>query len=69
MSESIHVYPLDDTEEHELLSTCKCEPRLEIVNGTMIFIHNSFDGREGVEITNEILNNANSNLQKGKTDN
>jgi hypothetical protein len=26
-------------------------------NGNMIFVHNSFNGREAVEWTNEILNN------------
>jgi hypothetical protein len=53
----VHVYPLDDTEEHLLDgTTCKCEP--EIIaepNADIIVVHNSFDGREGVEWANEIL--------------
>ena len=53
-----HVLPINDIEEHEESSTCKCEPRAEKQeNGNIIIIHNSFDGREGVEWTNEILNN------------
>lgn len=55
----IHVYPLDDIEEHELEGTqCRCEPTIITEsNAEMIVVHNSFDGREGVEWTNEILNN------------
>ena len=55
----IHVYPLNDLEEHDLDGTqCKCEPRIIAEpNAEMIVVHNSFDGREGVEWANEILNN------------
>lgn len=53
---AIHIIPLNDTDEHEEESTCKCEPTLIEEEGDMIFIHNSFDGREGVEFANEILN-------------
>lgn len=52
-----HVLPVNDVEEHEELTTCKCEPRVEFIEGDMLIIHNSFDGREGVEWVNEILNN------------
>jgi hypothetical protein len=51
-----HVLPTNDLEEHEESTTCKCEPRVLYENGEMIIVHNSFDGREGVEIANEILN-------------
>ncbi len=55
----IHVHPLNDLEEHNLEGTqCKCNPNIIIEsNSDMIIVHNSFDGREGVEWTNEILNN------------
>jgi hypothetical protein len=55
----IHVYPLDDIEEHCIIgSDCKCNPRAIIEsNAEIIIVHNSFDGREGVEWANEILNN------------
>lgn len=52
----IHVMPIDDIEEHEESTTCKCEPKVLHENGEMIVVHNSFDGREGVEWANEILN-------------
>jgi hypothetical protein len=52
----IHVYPLDDIEEHCIIGTdCKCNPIIES-NAEIIIVHNSFDGREGVEWANEILN-------------
>jgi hypothetical protein len=35
---------------------CKCKPTIKKVNESILVIHNSFDGREGVEWTNEILN-------------
>lgn len=43
-----HVYPLNDSEPHDLTShTCKCNPRVEQDEyGDWIVIHNSFDFRE-----------------------
>lgn len=52
-----HVTPVDDLEPHEESTTCKCDPKVIHENGNMIIVHNSFDGREGVEWVNEILNN------------
>ena len=62
-----HVLPLNDLREHNevtieidfgLHSPCDCNPRLEDQpNGSWLVIHNSFDGREGVEWVNEILKN------------
>lgn len=34
---------------------CECEPRVEYENGAVLIIHNSYDGREGVEWANEVL--------------
>lgn len=34
---------------------CKCNPIIKKVNDSILVIHNSFDGREGLEWTNEIL--------------
>ena len=45
----IHIIPIDDLEEHEELSTCKCNPRLIEENGEFLFVHNSFDKREVIE--------------------
>ncbi len=40
-----------------LISNCKCFPSVEEQpNGAFIVIHSSFDGREGLELVNEILN-------------
>lgn len=54
-----HVYPTNDLEEHDTESSqCRCEPTLEEEKGTgdFLVIHNSFDGREAVEIVNKIIN-------------
>ena len=52
-----HVLPVDDIEEHEQSTTCKCEPKVIHENGDIIIVHNSFDGSEGIEWANEILKN------------
>lgn len=60
----IHVYPVNDSDTHDLHSTmCHCGPRVEFNAGEMIVWHNSFDGREIIEMVNEILENA-SNRKK-----
>ena len=46
---TLHVLPINDTDEHEELSTCKCKPKVIFENGEMIIVHNSFDGREKYE--------------------
>lgn len=55
----IHIYPLNDTKKHDTSdtgNTCHCNPKVEMESGEMVVIHNSFDGREGVEWANDILN-------------
>lgn len=48
-----HILPVNDSDQHEELTTCKCFPAVEFVeNGNMLVIHNSFDGREKFEINN-----------------
>lgn len=45
-----HITPINDIEPHEESTTCKCLPKVEIVeNGDMLVVHNSFDGREIIE--------------------
>ena len=46
---SLHIIPLNDLKEHEEESACSCCPSMIIENGEMIFIHNSYDGREALE--------------------
>lgn len=61
-----HVLPVGDDEPHTdvtlfrpiglPLCDCPCKPNhIETENGGMVIVHNSFDGREGVEWVNEIL--------------
>lgn len=62
-----HVLPTNDIEQHEESTTCKCEPRVEHINGNMVIIHNSFDGREGLELFNDILkDNVDKTNSSGK---
>ena len=58
---SYHILPNNDLEEHEETTTCKCEPRIEIINGEMLIIHNAFDQREIIEQVEEILKNGENN--------
>lgn len=60
-----HIYPRNDLEDHYLecvypvighpYCPCKCEPVFKEEGDALLIVHNSFDGREGVEIANEIL--------------
>ena len=57
MEESVwHILPVDDSDEHEESSMCKCEPEVQESGGGILIIHNSFDGREGLEQALDILN-------------
>lgn len=44
-----HILPINDIYTHEENTTCRCRPSIELENGDMIVIHNSFDGREYIE--------------------
>ena len=55
----INITPINDIEPHEESSTCHCEPNIIVENGEIIVVHNSFDGREGVEWVNQLLNDRN----------
>jgi len=60
-----HVHPLNDLEEHYLecvyppvghpYCPCVCKPEFKEVEDALLIVHNSFDGREGVEWAKEIL--------------
>ena len=57
----IHIHPLNDIKEHDTSdtgNTCHCEPTVRVAGNEIFVTHNSFDGREGVEWANEILNKA-----------
>lgn len=52
----MHVYPLDDLKEHDTSGTdCHCNPRIEVIGGSLLIIHNAYDHREIIEEANEIL--------------
>lgn len=57
----IHILPVNDLKEHKESSTCECSPTLEVENGEMIFIHNSYDGRELVENDNDNIDKSINN--------
>lgn len=60
-----HVYPVQDLDSHYLecvypaegypYCPCKCNPEWKEENDSLLIVHNSFDGREGVEWANQIL--------------
>lgn len=51
-----YITPINDLEEHEEATTCKCELKVLYVNNNIVIVHSSFDGREGLEQVEEILN-------------
>lgn len=52
----IHYVPLNDAKGHIKSVKCKCKPKLDMENGISCVGHNSYDGREAVELANSILN-------------
>ena len=58
---SIHILPVNDLKPHTEDSTCECKPRVEIVSGEMIIIHNAFDKREFLEMVNTELSELEAN--------
>lgn len=51
-----NILPINDLKDHQEDSTCECEPMVETLeNGDIMIVHNSYDGREGLEMANEIL--------------
>jgi hypothetical protein len=53
----IHVYPLNDLQEHVVDGPgCPCEPRIEVEGAVLIYIHNAWDHREIVEEAIRIMN-------------
>ena len=65
----IHVVPNNDLKPHLTISVgkwpdqpkciCKCNPEhIPVEGGGLVIVHNSYDGREGLEWVNEILKNA-----------
>ena len=55
----LHIHPINDIKEHDTTdtgNTCNCNPKVIIEpDSEIIVVHNSFDGREAVEWTKDIL--------------
>jgi len=51
-----HILPNNDSDEHIEVGDCKCKPKIDVLEDRVLIIHNSFDGREAVEWSNEIIN-------------
>lgn len=51
-----HVYPTNDLKVHDINGDCACNPIIYIAdNGELLYVHNSYDGREHVERLIEII--------------
>jgi hypothetical protein len=52
----IHIVPYADSEEHYFIPECRCNPRKILGDDgqRIIWIHNSFDGRENFELDHHI---------------
>ncbi len=47
---TVHTYPTNDHYPHSTNGTpCACKPRIVHVDGGIVIVHNSFDGREILE--------------------
>ena len=55
MDGDIHVSPIDDLLPHDCTSpNCMCDPKVIVEGGKLVYIHNSYDGREDDEATLDI---------------
>lgn len=46
MSNRVHVLPLNDVVDHDDNEDCFCGPTAKFVEGGVVFVHHSVDGRE-----------------------
>lgn len=46
-TDMVHVYPLNDLREHEMIRECWCRPDVDEDDG--VCVHNALDGREAYE--------------------
>ena len=49
-----HVIPQEDIFDHREDIMCNCRPNIEIFADSMVVTHNSFDGREAVQMAMKI---------------
>jgi len=43
---SYHIIPVNDLELHSETTDCHCNPTVQVEDGEIFIVHNSFDGRE-----------------------
>ena len=41
-----HIIPINDLHPHSEDDKCECKPKVEVVDGGVLVIHNAYDGRE-----------------------
>lgn len=46
----VHVVPLSDRREHQLVSPCPCLPTINTYGKNHLVTHNAWDGREFYEV-------------------
>ncbi len=44
-----HILPIDDLYPHEESQDCECNPRVEIVEDSLLIVHYAWDGRDILE--------------------
>lgn len=51
MSDTVHVFPVDDLVVHQVdrEEDCVCGPTTQFVDGGQVVVHHSLDGREFAE--------------------
>ena len=45
----IHIVPEHDLQDHQEAQTCWCQPKCELIERSILVVHNSADGRELIE--------------------
>jgi len=54
----LHVAPTDEKDKHINSTECECFPKVIVDVDRIIVVHRSYDGREGLEEANKILNQS-----------
>jgi hypothetical protein len=54
---TVHIIPYQDSGEHYCIPECPCKPRVIEHGESIIYVHNSYDGRENLEIDSKIRMN------------
>lgn len=59
MSQDQHIVPQNDIKPHdtstETGAKCACNPRIQVIGGVLVIIHNTYDDRETLENVQDYL--------------